>query len=90
VNTISNDGFSRRTFLRVAGGALGGAWLTLDLAKVAQAAQPAAEWIGDSAVRVRQTQDQMVTSARDYIRERPLITLGVALAAGYLIGRIGR
>ena len=25
----------------------------------------------------------MVTSARDYIRERPLITLGVALAAGY-------
>jgi ElaB/YqjD/DUF883 family membrane-anchored ribosome-binding protein len=32
----------------------------------------------------------MVTSARDYIRERPLITLGVALAAGYLIGRIGR
>jgi ElaB/YqjD/DUF883 family membrane-anchored ribosome-binding protein len=58
--------------------------------KVAQAAQPAAEWIGDSAERVKQTQDQMVTSARDYIRERPLITLGVALAAGYLIGRLGR
>jgi uncharacterized protein YukE len=58
--------------------------------KVAQAAQPAAEWIGDSAERVKQTQDQMVTSARDYIRERPLVTLGVALAAGYLIGRLGR
>jgi hypothetical protein len=43
VNTISNDGFSRRTFLRVAGGALGGAWLTLDLAKVAQAAHDAHE-----------------------------------------------
>jgi len=49
--------------------------------KVAQAAHPAAEWIGDSAERVKQTQDQMVTSARDYIRARPLLTLGVALAA---------
>jgi len=58
--------------------------------KVAQAAHPAAEWIGESAERVRQTQDQMVTSARDYIRERPLVTLGIALAAGYLIGRLAR
>src|SRR6187397_216344 len=38
---IRNDGYSRRTFLRVAGGALGGAWLTLDLTKVAQAAHDA-------------------------------------------------
>ena len=90
MSTIRNDGLSRRTFLRVAGGALGGAWLTLDLSKVAQAAQPAAEWIGDSAERVKQTQHQMITSARDYIRARPLVTLGIALAAGYLIGRLGR
>jgi len=41
VSTIRNDGYSRRTFLRVAGGALGGAWLTLDLSKVAQAAHDA-------------------------------------------------
>jgi Gluconate 2-dehydrogenase subunit 3 len=32
---------SRRAFLRVMGGAVGGAWLTLDLAKVAQAAHDA-------------------------------------------------
>jgi gluconate 2-dehydrogenase gamma chain len=43
VNTTRNDGLSRRTFLRVAGGALGGAWLTLDLSKVAQAAHDAHE-----------------------------------------------
>lgn len=36
-----DGGYSRRTFLRVAGGALGGAWLTLDLAKVAHAAHDA-------------------------------------------------
>jgi Gluconate 2-dehydrogenase subunit 3 len=41
VSTIRTDGFSRRTFLRVAGGALGGAWLTLDLTKVARAAHDA-------------------------------------------------
>ena len=41
MSTIRNDGHSRRTFLRVAGGALGGAWLTLDLSKVAQAAHDA-------------------------------------------------
>ena len=58
--------------------------------KVAQAAQPAAEWLGDSAERVMQTQDQMLANCRDYIRERPLVTLGVALAAGYLIGRLAR
>ena len=41
MSTIPEDGYSRRTFLRVAGGALGGAWLTLDLSKVAQAAHDA-------------------------------------------------
>jgi gluconate 2-dehydrogenase gamma chain len=41
VGTIRDDGYSRRTFLRVAGGALGGAWLTLDLSKVARAAHDA-------------------------------------------------
>ena len=35
------NGYSRRAFLRVAGGALGGGWLTLDLVRVAQAAQDA-------------------------------------------------
>ena len=33
--------YSRRMFLRVMGGALGGAWLTLDLSKVAAAANAA-------------------------------------------------
>ena len=35
------NGYSRRMFLRVMGGALGGAWLTLDLSKVAAAAHAA-------------------------------------------------
>lgn len=58
--------------------------------KVAQAAAPAADWISDSATRIRQQQDELIDSSRDYIRERPLVTVGFALALGYLIGRIGR
>ena len=38
--SCGND-YSRRMFLRVMGGALGGAWLTLDLSKVAAAAHAA-------------------------------------------------
>ncbi len=41
VGTAESDGYSRRKFLRVAGGALGGAWLTLELSKVAHAASDA-------------------------------------------------
>ena len=58
--------------------------------KVAQAAGPAADWVSDSATRIRQRQDELVGASRDYIREQPLITVSVALALGYLIGRIGR
>lgn len=36
-----DDGYSRRAFLRVVGGALGGTWLTLELSKVAAAASAA-------------------------------------------------
>lgn len=41
VSTMRDDGYSRRAFLRVVGGALGSAWLTLDLSKVARAAHDA-------------------------------------------------
>ncbi len=58
--------------------------------KVAQAAGPAADWINDSAEHVKQRQDQMLESCRQTIRERPLVTVGVVLAAGYLIGRLAR
>jgi len=58
--------------------------------KVAQAAAPAADWLNESAAAVRQQQEQLIESCRGYVRERPLVTVGVALAAGYLIGRLLR
>lgn len=58
--------------------------------KVARAAVPAADWINESAGQLKQQQEQLIESSRDYIRERPLLTVGVALGAGYLIGRLLR
>lgn len=58
--------------------------------KVAQVAGPAADWLNEGTARMKQRQDEMLDLSRDYIRERPLATLGVALAVGYLIGRLAR
>ncbi len=58
--------------------------------KVAGAAAPAAEWVRQNADQLKQQQDALVESCRGYVRERPLAVLGVALAAGYLFGRLMR
>jgi ElaB/YqjD/DUF883 family membrane-anchored ribosome-binding protein len=58
--------------------------------KVAQAAGPAADWLNQNAEQLKLQQQQLVEGCRSYIRERPLVTIGVALAAGYLAGRLMR
>ena len=58
--------------------------------RVAQAAAPTADWISENADQLRQQQEQLMETCRSYVRERPLVALGVALGAGYLIGRLGR
>ena len=58
--------------------------------KVAGAAVPAAEWVMQSADQLKQQQEELVDSCRGYVRERPLLTVGIALAAGYLFGRLAR
>jgi len=58
--------------------------------KVAQAAGPAADWINQNAEQLMQRQDELLESCRSYVRDRPLATIGIAVAAGYLIGRLGR
>lgn len=58
--------------------------------KVAQAAAPAADWINQNAEQLRQQQEMLLDSCRTYVRDRPLAALGIALAAGYLVGRLAR
>jgi len=58
--------------------------------KVVGAAGPAAQWVNQSADQLRRQQEELAETARSYVRERPLVALGAALAAGYLIGKLSR
>jgi ElaB/YqjD/DUF883 family membrane-anchored ribosome-binding protein len=58
--------------------------------KVAQAAAPAADWINQNAEQLKQQQEALLEDCRGYVRDRPLVAVGVALAAGYLVGRLSR
>jgi ElaB/YqjD/DUF883 family membrane-anchored ribosome-binding protein len=58
--------------------------------KVAQAAAPAADWMSESADQLKAQQEQLIEGCREYVRERPLVAIGIAAAAGYLAGRLAR
>jgi ElaB/YqjD/DUF883 family membrane-anchored ribosome-binding protein len=58
--------------------------------KLARAAGPAADWLNQSAEQLKQQQQQIADGCRAYVRQRPLVAIGVALAVGYLAGRLVR
>jgi ElaB/YqjD/DUF883 family membrane-anchored ribosome-binding protein len=47
-----------------------------------------AERLGDKTDELWGMKDDYVGSARDYVKHNPLVALGIALAAGYLFGKI--
>ncbi|HEY7241670.1 MAG TPA: hypothetical protein VH600_21030 [Burkholderiales bacterium] len=47
-----------------------------------------AERLGDRTDELWGMKDEYVESARDYVKHNPLTALGIALAAGYLFGKI--
>jgi ElaB/YqjD/DUF883 family membrane-anchored ribosome-binding protein len=51
---------------------------------------PAAEWLNEKAAALDVTQKKLVSSTREYVAANPLQSLGLALAAGFLISRIVR
>lgn len=51
---------------------------------------PAAEWLNERAAALDATQKKLVSSTREYVAANPLQSLGIALAAGFLISRIIR
>ena len=65
-----------------------GAHRTVDT--VARAAVPAAEWLDEGRQRLLERQEELLADCRSYVRERPLVTIGVALLAGYIAGRLAR
>lgn len=51
---------------------------------------PAAEWIEEQADSFTAAQQKLVRNTRSYVTANPLVSLGMALAAGVLISRILR
>ena len=56
--------------------------------RATQSASEVAERFNEKSEELWAMKDDYVESARDYVKENPLMALGIALAAGYLFGKI--
>lgn len=56
--------------------------------RATQTAQQLTERFGERSEELLAMKDDYLESARDYVRENPLAAIGIALAAGYLFGKI--
>ncbi len=58
--------------------------------KVAASAAPAADWLGDQGASLAAAQKKVVSDTSAYISANPLMSVGIAALAGYLISRMTR
>lgn len=58
--------------------------------KVASAAGQAAETLGVKGEQLRNAQVRAMEQARSYVRDHPVTSLGIAVAAGFLLSRLLR
>ena len=58
--------------------------------KTAAAAAPAADWLGKQGKSLNATQKKLVTNTSASIAANPLVSVGVAALAGFLISRLIR
>ena len=58
--------------------------------KVAGAAGQAAQTLGVKGEQLKDFQNRALDQTREYVRENPVMALGIALAAGYLLSMLLR
>lgn len=58
--------------------------------KAVNVALPTAEWLSTKGENLKVTQERFIADARTYVTANPLKAVGMALAAGLLIGRLMR
>lgn len=56
--------------------------------KIAGAATNAAETLGEKGDQLKAAQARATEASRDYIRENPLTSIGIAMAVGFLLSRL--
>jgi ElaB/YqjD/DUF883 family membrane-anchored ribosome-binding protein len=60
------------------------------LDQIADAAAPAAQWLEDEADALASGRAKFLDTTSKYIAAHPLQSLGLAIAAGYLLSRLTR
>jgi ElaB/YqjD/DUF883 family membrane-anchored ribosome-binding protein len=80
--STSNTGTQKQQIDRLAESAHGA------IDRATQSAAQVAERFGEKSDELLAMKDEYVEAARDYVKENPLMALGIALAAGYLFGKI--
>lgn len=58
--------------------------------KAAGAAAPTADWLAEQGESLNATQKKLVEDTCSYVSAHPLKSIGVALAAGFLLSRLTR
>ncbi len=56
--------------------------------KLAGVATSAAESISEKSEQLKVAQDHLTEASRDYVRENPLTSIGIAMAAGFFLSRL--
>jgi ElaB/YqjD/DUF883 family membrane-anchored ribosome-binding protein len=80
--TTTNTGTQKQQIDRLADSAHGA------IDRATQTASQVAERFGEKGEELLSMKDDYVEAARDYVKDNPLMALGIALAAGYLFGKI--
>jgi len=56
--------------------------------KIASATNQASEALSEKANQLKNTEHQLVENCRTYVRDNPITSLGIAVAAGFLLSRL--
>lgn len=56
--------------------------------KIASATNQAAETLGEKGEQLKNAEQKLMESCRGYVQDNPITSLGIAVAAGFLLSRV--
>ena len=56
--------------------------------KIAIVSNQAAEALGEKGEQLKNAEQQLMESCRGYVQDNPITSLGIAVAAGFLLSRV--
>jgi ElaB/YqjD/DUF883 family membrane-anchored ribosome-binding protein len=56
--------------------------------KIADATSQAAEALGEKGEQLKNAEQQLIEDCRVYVRDNPITSVGIAVAAGFLLSRV--